>query len=540
MTGSSSKLNATQRHHGSEQALRAEDPSRAGQTVLLDCGDDPTVPTGNDPPPHSTLSLEEAPLSDHAVDGPPAMSPTSGHCQQVAMTAAMTAQSEHRDFRQQQNSEHPLDLLTKAIAAAQSGNKVLARLHLEQAVASNPDNPVGWLWLAWVSDSPAAAVSALEQARLGCPNPALLEHGLAWARGMQEFPLDLSGLEHPAGDRESPVPTAECTSSDPLDEKRLEDRCAGTVHPGPATQLLEFAKETEPATTAVESTHCVLPVAECGPRDPGTTRAEATPSQTFPLDQETAPAKLSGRPAIKHDGGTGSAERDESSPHNAMATPSSHMSAESSAPDCGMTIAFGGSESAEFLSGMNPTQDLTAPDTDSSQTSGSPPSVAERSGDQPNQRVSETPSMDDQTAVEDRSPSSIAATPPDDLPTILAIDDSPTVRSLVSITLQKCGYHVVTATDGVDALDRLKSCTPALILMDVNMPRLNGYQLCKLLKKHKDMRTIPVIMLSGKDGVFDKLRGNMCGCDDYITKPFESADLVRKVSAFLTGVMAHA
>ena len=72
------------------------------------------------------------------------------------------------------------------------------------------------------------------------------------------------------------------------------------------------------------------------------------------------------------------------------------------------------------------------------------------------------------------------------------------------------------------------------------MPRLNGYQLCKLLKKHKEMREIPVIMLSGKDGVFDKLRGNMCGCDDYITKPFESADLVKKVSAFLTGVVAQA
>ena len=72
---------------------------------------------------------------------------------------------------------------------------MLARLHLEQAVAANPDHPVGWLWLAWVADSPAAAISALEQARLNFPHPSLLEHGLAWARGMQEFKLDLSNFE---------------------------------------------------------------------------------------------------------------------------------------------------------------------------------------------------------------------------------------------------------------------------------------------------------------------------------------------------------
>ena len=70
---------------------------------------------------------------------------------------------------------------------------------------------------------------------------------------------------------------------------------------------------------------------------------------------------------------------------------------------------------------------------------------------------------------------------------------------------------------------------PDIILSDVNMPRLDGYKLCRFVKKHERTKHIPVVMLSGKDGVFDKLRGKMFGCGDYITKPFDSADLVEKV-----------
>ena len=118
-------------------------------------------------------------------------------------------------------------------------------------------------------------------------------------------------------------------------------------------------------------------------------------------------------------------------------------------------------------------------------------------------------------------------------PTILTVDDSPTIRKLVSLTLSNCGYEVLTASDGMDALNRIASCKPALILLDINMPRLNGYQLCKMIKSHDETRMIRVIMLSGNDGVFDKVRGRLCGCDDYITKPFESVDLVEKVSSYI-------
>ena len=117
-------------------------------------------------------------------------------------------------------------------------------------------------------------------------------------------------------------------------------------------------------------------------------------------------------------------------------------------------------------------------------------------------------------------------------PLVLTVDDSPTIRKLVSMTLSREGFNVISACDGVEALTLLGETMPAIILSDINMPRLDGYKLCKFVKKHKNTKHIPVLMLSGKDGVFDKMRGKMSGCDGYIVKPFESNDLLAKVKKF--------
>ena len=116
---------------------------------------------------------------------------------------------------------------------------------------------------------------------------------------------------------------------------------------------------------------------------------------------------------------------------------------------------------------------------------------------------------------------------------VLAVDDSPTVRKLVSMTLSREGFEVVEAENGVEALNILANRHPDIILSDINMPKLNGYKLCKFVKKHERTMDIPVVMLSGKDGVFDKMRGKLNGCDDFISKPFESAALVAKVKEHL-------
>lgn len=118
---------------------------------------------------------------------------------------------------------------------------------------------------------------------------------------------------------------------------------------------------------------------------------------------------------------------------------------------------------------------------------------------------------------------------PLDRKTVLVVDDSPTVRKLVAITLEKRGYKVVAAFDGVAAIKEIAAHNPSLILMDVNMPRLDGYQLCKLVKKHETTRDIPVLMLTGKDGMFDRLRGRLVGCAGSIAKPFSPEDLLEIV-----------
>ncbi len=118
-------------------------------------------------------------------------------------------------------------------------------------------------------------------------------------------------------------------------------------------------------------------------------------------------------------------------------------------------------------------------------------------------------------------------------PTILVVDDSPTVRKLVTMTLESGGYAVRQAENGIEAMKVLAEISPSMIFLDVNMPRMDGYQLCKLIKRHDKTKLIPVVMLSGKDGMFDKLRGKLVGCNDYISKPFEAADLLRRVQTYV-------
>jgi twitching motility two-component system response regulator PilG len=114
--------------------------------------------------------------------------------------------------------------------------------------------------------------------------------------------------------------------------------------------------------------------------------------------------------------------------------------------------------------------------------------------------------------------------------TVLIVDDSPTVRKLVALTLERQGYRVRAAADGTEALRTLREQgVPDLILLDISMPGMDGYQLCKLLKQSPEAKHAPVVMLSGKDGFFDKVRGRMAGSTAYITKPFAPEALVQAV-----------
>ena len=115
---------------------------------------------------------------------------------------------------------------------------------------------------------------------------------------------------------------------------------------------------------------------------------------------------------------------------------------------------------------------------------------------------------------------------------VLVIDDSNTIRRSAEIFLRQGGYEVVLAEDGFDALAKVNDHEPTLIFCDILMPRLDGYQTCAIIKRNPRFANVPVVMLSSKDGVFDKARGRMVGSDDYLTKPFTKEQLLRVVAHF--------
>ncbi len=112
---------------------------------------------------------------------------------------------------------------------------------------------------------------------------------------------------------------------------------------------------------------------------------------------------------------------------------------------------------------------------------------------------------------------------------VLVIDDSNTIRRSAEMFLRQAGYEVILAEDGFDALAKISDHQPRVIFVDIMMPRLDGYQTCALIKQNPAFKSTPVIMLSSKDGVFDRARGRLAGSDHYLTKPFTREGLIQAV-----------
>ena len=114
---------------------------------------------------------------------------------------------------------------------------------------------------------------------------------------------------------------------------------------------------------------------------------------------------------------------------------------------------------------------------------------------------------------------------------VLVIDDSNTIRRSAEIFLKQGGHEVLLSEDGFDALSKVNDFQPDLIFCDILMPRLDGYQTCAIIKRNAKFSNVPIVMLSSKDGVFDKARGRMAGSQDYLTKPFTKDQLLQTVQA---------
>lgn len=117
--------------------------------------------------------------------------------------------------------------------------------------------------------------------------------------------------------------------------------------------------------------------------------------------------------------------------------------------------------------------------------------------------------------------------------TILVVDDSPTVRKLIAGKLEKSGHHVICSANGIDGLTRIEESLPDLILLDIAMPGMDGYQVCKQIRLIPAAKNLPIVMISGKDGFFDKVRGRLAGTTGYITKPFGPETLMKALETYL-------
>ncbi len=118
---------------------------------------------------------------------------------------------------------------------------------------------------------------------------------------------------------------------------------------------------------------------------------------------------------------------------------------------------------------------------------------------------------------------------------VMVIDDSNTIRRSAEIFLLQAGATVILAEDGFDALAKIADYLPEVVFVDIMMPRLDGYQTCALIKKNPKFAATPVVMLSSKDGLFDRARGRMVGSNEYLTKPFTKDSLLRTVGAHVHG-----
>jgi twitching motility two-component system response regulator PilG len=116
---------------------------------------------------------------------------------------------------------------------------------------------------------------------------------------------------------------------------------------------------------------------------------------------------------------------------------------------------------------------------------------------------------------------------------VMVIDDSKTIRRTAESLLKKAGCEVTTATDGFEALAKIADHHPDVIFVDIMMPRLDGYQTCALIKHNDVFKSIPVIMLSSKDGLFDRARGRIVGSEQYLTKPFTKDELLGAIKRYV-------
>jgi CheY-like chemotaxis protein len=417
-------------------------------------------------------------------------------------------------------------LLHEGMEAAMGGDRGLATEYLTEASELNPGNEQVWALLAQLAPDDGARMEALERALAVSPDNERLRATLATVRSRHEAQLEAEAL----------------LAAEPDDLATLPEPDAGLVEPA-ETPAVAPSAAFEPAAEAAWGAADLLTVEPVQPE-----AAHEPVEAPAPAAERTA---ASGRSTA-----WGAVDRSSIEwPEADLALPRQPttivVTQQHARPPVEATAA--------------PTQDLPPaltvppalplppplplPLADPAPTDPAPPWATLGSPnpvvDKPRPMVTAHASFERPTEAPtgpspltlNAAPAAWTLRPPADgatrvggQPLVMVIDDSPTIRKAVSIGLEAEGYHVVTAVDGLDALRRLEEIQPDLILLDITMPGMDGYKLCRKVRAMERTKAIPVVMLSGKDGFFDKVRGRMAGCTDYITKPFASRVLLDTVA----------
>lgn len=366
--------------------------------------------------------------------------------------------------------------LEQGISAAKAGNKPLARRHLLQAVEAEPQTEACWLWLAIVAASMEEQVGYLQQARV--INPA--NQRTIAALQQLEAKLGQELLSEDTEDAAQATISAICPLCTATMPEKM-DICSGCG----AILLLDdiTAVLDNPVTHPDILKKSIMRLR--GEADKGGDRAEILYKMGLAYlnlhKVETSVTCFNGASRLQPDDVILKQQIERLVNHQKAAA----------APKATPTP---------------PAKKATKP----IQTASSPAAKAAT-----------------EALVKKAKPPVKKAEP--SLGTIMIVDDSNTIRKLVDMTLKRERYATVIAVDGMDALAKLNDAMPDLILLDITMPRMDGYQVCKVVKGNEETKNIPIVMLSGKDGFFDKVRGRVAGATDYLTKPFDPQELVQTV-----------
>jgi twitching motility two-component system response regulator PilG len=433
--------------------------------------------------------------------------------------------------------------LKNGIDAARSGSRMMARLHLLKAADLAPDDVAAHLWLAWVAETPADALSHLDEALARQPKHALTRLGRIWTQLMAEFDpakdysnYDFSALvasTSPAAPRDSHV--AEDMSQTQRVGMTLVEKLRKSSPPEAApasaqtSPTLAFNPGADNAKLDIRQTVRMDLIRRERPED-----AEAQdPAMTclIPLKSnkpvpEAASASSDAIDPNDEVPKSGTVRVDPNAVRRALAE---SVIAEMTEPDRGTHIA-GGSDDATPM--LDPSEVLA-----NAATALSPePEIVSVAV---SEEASPTPRIDQYTEAPTPAISPDIAEPaaagrnasPSTGPRVLVVDDSPTVRKLVSATLEGQGYRVASVSSGYEAVEVLAHTTPDALVIEVDLPRLDGLHLCKLLRSQDATKHTPVIFLTRRSGTMDRMRGKMVGATAYLTKPFRSVALIDEILA---------